>query len=188
MQNPDDILVRTVFSDPAQAGPLLRQALPPLVAAEIDWSSLTAAPDAVVAGGILPTGVNTDLLFAARLRGSGEAIWFLLERRGKVSQWAVLEVLEVVTRIMERCHELDPEADVAKVVAVVVHHGRERWDAPTSLHQCYGLDTWPTEVREAVEPLLLRFEFVLYDLAAMSEGDLLYGWRRGRPEPPAGAN
>jgi hypothetical protein len=171
MQNPDDILFRAVFSDPEHAGPLVCQAVPRDLAALIDWSAFTAAPTEVVAGGVLPSGVNTDLLFAARLR-SGEGLLVLLERRSKVERWAVVEVFGTVLNILARCHELDPAAEPPFVLAVVVHHGREPWDAPTRLQECYELDALPPEVRAAVEPLLPRFEFVLFDLARMSESEL----------------
>jgi hypothetical protein len=95
----------------------------------------------------------------------------------------VVEVFGTVLNILARCHELDPDAEPPFVLAVVVHHGREPWDVPTKLQECYELDALPPEVRAAVEPLLPRFEFVLFDLARMSESELLR-WGMGEGGPP----
>ena len=171
MQNPDDILFRAVFTDPAQAGQLVCRAVPAELAAQIDWATFAAVPAELVAGGVLPSGVNTDLLFTARLR-SGERLLVLLERRSRVERFAVVEVFGVVLDVLARCRELDPAAEPPFVLTVLVHHGREPWDAPTRLHDCYELDDLPPEVRAALEPLLPSFEFVLFDLARLSEGEL----------------
>ena len=182
MQNPDDIWFRAVFTDPAQAGPLVCHAVPADLAAQIDWATFAAAPAELVAGGVLPSGVNTDLLFLARLR-SGERLLVLLERRSRVDRFAVVEVFGIVLDVLARARELDPAAESPFVLAVLVHHGREPWDAPTRLHDCYELDGLTPEVRAALEPFLPRFEFVLLDLARMSEEELLR-WGMGGGSVP----
>ena len=123
MQDPHDMLFRHVFSDPQQAGPLLRHALPPEVAAGIDWRTLAAAPDAIVQGGVLPASPRTSLLFTAQRNGGGAAIYLLLERRCGPDPGAALEVLQVVARVTQRHCELHPhDRQLPLVLPVVVQH------------------------------------------------------------------
>jgi hypothetical protein len=81
---------------------------------------------------------------------------------------------------------------VPLIVPIVLHHGADAWDAPTSMDEVYDC---PPEDLAAFAPHVPRFSFVLEDLARTREAELrqrvtlavpqavLWAFRHARHEP-----
>ncbi|MBK8096190.1 MAG: Rpn family recombination-promoting nuclease/putative transposase [Planctomycetes bacterium] len=77
-RNPHGALFRTVFRDPAQAGPLLQSQLPEELAAGIDWPTLRHLDGSFLAAADERQGF-ADLIFAVTIDGRDGFVYLLLD-------------------------------------------------------------------------------------------------------------
>ena len=98
--SPHDALFRGIFGAPARAAELLRHLMPTRRARRIDWSSLRAVDRSFVDEVL--RGQQADLIFTARLKGSGTLVYLLLEHKSGPHRLTVFQVAGYVMRIWER--------------------------------------------------------------------------------------
>src|SRR5690606_29495626 len=158
---------KAVFSDPAQAGGLLR-ALLPAVAERIDWATLAPAPANFV-NAVLRQRLG-DLVFHARLCGGGEVlVWFLVEHQSTEDWWMAHRVAELELAMWGQWRLSNRRARaVPAIIPVVVYHGAQRWRAPTDTAALCELP----EPAAALSDHVMRCPFVLDDLTAMDDAAL----------------
>lgn len=160
MDQPHDRLFRLVFADPAHAGPLLRSALPPAVAAAIDWPTLTRCVPAL--RGRRSKQTLCDLLFSVALRtGDPVLVYVVLEHKSKSTRFDALQMLEQVAAVLRTHRRSHPdEPFLPPVLPLVVHADQRPWASPLQVRQLFDLDRIPTELHRFLPSL----EYVLDDL------------------------
>jgi predicted transposase YdaD len=174
-----DALFKSAFGDPGHAAVALQAILPPRVVRHIDWTSLEARHASIVDSGFKQQ--HGDLLFSARLESGGGEIflWLLFEHQSSVDYWMSRRVLELSVEILQRWHAQNPEARrLPAILPVVLYHGREPWNAPTSFIELLDLTD---EQRRDLGEYLLSYRFVLEDLRTTETADIL-----ARPLDPLG--
>ncbi len=160
MTAPHDHLFRLVFADPEHAGPLLRSALPAVVAEAVDWTSLRRCEP--VQQGRRGRATICDLLFATRLRAGGELLVYLvLEHKSQSSRFDALQMLEQVTAVLRTHRREHPrERFLPPVLPIVVHADHRRWRSPLQVRELFDLESIPIELHRYLPALA----FVLDDL------------------------
>lgn len=94
-------------------------------------------------------------------------MYLLIEHWSRSERFAVLKVLGYKTRIWERFHHDHPRSPrFPAVVAVIVHHGRWPWNAPTTLLPLTDTDGLPPEVEAELRPHVPVFRILLDDLVS----------------------
>jgi predicted transposase YdaD len=160
-----DGLFKAVFSDPALAAEELRAVLPPALAARIDWATMDPAPTSFVDAALRER--IGDLVFHARVVGSGEVLLWLIEHQSSEDWWMLERFVDIESHMWRHWRMLHPEArHLPAIVPVVVYNGPRPWRAPTDMHALYGL---PEDLREALGPHVLSCAFVLDDLSATTD-------------------
>jgi putative YhgA-like transposase len=78
ISTPHDLLFKAVLGRPEHARGALRAVVPPMLAQELDWSTLTLRPGSFVDSALAHR--HTDLLYTAAWHDGGEAfVYFLFE-------------------------------------------------------------------------------------------------------------
>jgi predicted transposase/invertase (TIGR01784 family) len=172
MTNDHDSLFRHTFSQPEHAASLLRSLLPPAVADELDWSSLQIVPGSSVDEALQAR--HADLLFTVTLRGVPALLYVLIEHKSDDEPLTAFQVARYVVRAYDRYLVDHPdESSLPPVVPIVVHHGPKPWRRARSVGELVDLSTLPEPVQQVLRPLQLDLRFLLDDLAAVSEDELL---------------
>ncbi|HZN40512.1 MAG TPA: Rpn family recombination-promoting nuclease/putative transposase [Planctomycetota bacterium] len=136
--SPHDALFRGIFGAPARAAELLRHLMPARCALRIDWSSLRAVDRSFVDERLRTQ--QADLIFSARLKGSGTLIYLLLEHKSGPYRLTVFQVAGYVMRIWERWLADHPKSRfLPAVMPFVLFHGRHTWCGPRQLHRLIDL-------------------------------------------------
>jgi hypothetical protein len=163
--NPHDALFKSTFSDPRHAEGAIRGALPPALAARVDWSTLELQPGSFVDDGLKDR--HADLLFRARI-GERLAFFYLLyEHQSRPHPLMPLRILGYAVRIWEDWLAENPNPTrIPALLPVVLHHGEGGWTAARSIEDLYDLDP---EALAAAGELVPRFRFALDDIG--HEGD-----------------
>jgi len=87
-----------------------------------------------------------------------------------------LRLLGYQVRIWESLHRDHPEAKkLPMIIPIVMYHGERPWPEPRSFDALLDI---PDSVQPAVEPYLVRFEYLLHDLSKISDEELRKGARR----------
>jgi len=85
-------------------------------------------------------------------------------------------LLQYQGRIWDRWRVDQPKAKrLPMVLPIVMYHGTMPWSEPRSFDALLDV---PTGLRPAVDPYLVRFEYVLYDLSEISDDELRAGAMR----------
>ncbi len=141
-----DALFRLLVSDPARAGRLLHEYLPPGVVARLDPKRPPVHIEGTMIDGEGST-TQSDALFRLHFGDGGEVIVYaLLEHKARVDHRTPLQLIRYVLRIWGQ--ELDrgvvPVGGLPPVIPLVFFHGREPWTVPCSvqdmIHALEGLD------------------------------------------------
>ncbi len=163
-----DALFKAVFSDPHHAAGALRSALPALIVARIDWSTLALEPGSFVDETLHDR--HADLLFSANLAGRRALLYLLYEHQSAPHPLMPFRLLVYVVRILEGWLKESPTAArLPAVLPVVLHHGDGGWTAARALEDLYDLDE---DTLAAAGEHLVRLRFVLDDLDAQSDDAL----------------
>src|SRR5688572_24728950 len=117
---PHDALFKWAFESPEQAAPLLRGLLPPAVRDAIAWETLDHEPGSFIDPELADQ--HNDLLFSARLRTGGAALFFLLEHQSTVDPVMPLRGLSLQHRIWDRARRAQPDAPLPAVITMLVSH------------------------------------------------------------------
>ncbi len=175
--NPHDLIFKGVFSRPEHARGMLRAIAPVALAEALNWSTLTLQP-----GSFVDTALNhqhTDLLYAATWRDGGEALVYMLfeHQSAPPTEGLMAErLLRYQGRIWDRWRVDHPKAKkLPMILPIVMYHGKTPWPEPLSFDALLDV---PAGLRPAVESYLVRFEYVLHDLSAISDDELRGGAMR----------
>ena len=157
-----DRYARGVFSDLALARHLFAEHLPPSVAAEIDLESLQPTRDSFVDAELRAS--YSDLVFTARLRGSAEALIYLIfEHKSGPDPATPFQLLRYVVRIWES--RLREGKDLCCVIPFVFHHGRTGWTAGRQVSDLVN-------VPEPLKRYVPNMELQILDLHLQSDEQL----------------
>jgi len=144
-------------------------------ARRIDWSSLRAVDRCFVDERL--RAQQADLIFSARLKGSGTLVFLLLEHKSWPYRLTVFQVTGYIMRFWERWLAEHPRArSLPAVLPFVVYHGPKPWCRPRELRQVIDLPHSLRSWRRA----LPSFPFEIEDLNARSVQRLV---RRRLPLP-----
>ncbi len=163
-----DALFRLLVSDPARAGQLLHDYLPPEVVSRLD----PERPPAHVEGTVIDgegSKTQSDALFRLRLRdGGGAIVYALLEHKSQVDHRTPLQLIRYVLKIWGK--ELDdgalPDGGLPPVIPIVFFHGREPWTVPCSIQDMI-------RAPEGLEHLAHSFgRYVVHDLGRIAPREL----------------
>ena len=131
---PHDALFRALLADPARADTLVREYVPPAVAAELSATPIEPV-DASFVDPILHQS-QSDRLFEARLKGGGKAfVYVLLEHKARPAAGTALQMLGYMVRIWQRHagERAERLRALPPIVPLIFYHGRERWSEPLSV-------------------------------------------------------
>jgi len=171
---PHDALFKAVLGQPEHARGTLRAVVPAALAEALDWQTLTLRPGSFVDAAL--THQHTDLLYSATWRDGGEALVYLLfehQSTPPTEGLMAFRLLRYQDRIWERWREDHPKAKtLPMIIPIVMYHGVTTWSEPRSFDALLDV---PPGVRSAVEPYLVRFTYVLYDLSAIPDDELRAG-------------
>jgi len=172
--NPHDAMFKAVFGQPEHARGTLRAIVPPPLAASLDWSALTLRPGSFVDAAL--SHQHTDLLYSTSWRSGGEALVHLLfEHQSSPPTDGLMahRLLRYQVRIWERWRTDYPKARTLPVIVpIVMYHGAAPWLEPRSFDDLLEI---PTELRPAIEPHVVRFQYILHDLSEISDDQLRDG-------------
>jgi len=177
ISNPHDLLFKGVLSQPEHARGMLCAIAPAMLVEALDWSTLTLQPGSFVDAALIPQ--HTDLLYSARWRDGGEALVYLLFEHQSTPPTDGLmaeRLLRYQGRIWDRWRLDHPRAKkLPMILPIVMYHGKTPWPEPLSFDALLDV---PAGLRPAVEPYLVRFEYVLHDLSEVSDEELRGGAMR----------
>lgn len=163
LASPHDSLFKALFSDPRRAADLLRERLPPSVAAAIRWSTLTRESGSFIDEGM--RGCHADLLFSAEMNGQRVRLYLLFEHQSTHDRNMPRRLLRYMDRIWD---SLPPTATLPIILPVVLYHGESAWPDPTDFHAMFTLPP-------GIAPYVPQFRFMLIDLAALDPA-ALHAW------------
>jgi predicted transposase YdaD len=160
---------RQIFGVPENAASQLRAVLPPGLAGRLDLGRLARVPGSFVDEAL--KWRHSDLLFTAPLDGRDAFVYVLVEHQSSADPLMAYRMLRYVTRIWDQYLRDHPRArELSAVIPLVVHHGRTRWTIPAQLTDLIDLDP---AAKEAMQPYLPRFEFLLDDLGGVDARQLM---------------
>jgi hypothetical protein len=166
---PHDAVFRQVFGVPANAASQLRAVLPLGLADRLDLDRLARVPGSFVDEAL--KWRHSDLLFTAPLDGRDAFVYVLVEHQSSADPLMAFRMLRYVTRIWDQQLRDRPRArQLPAVIPLVVHHGRSQWTNPVQLLELIDLDP---AARQAMQPYLPHFEFLLDDLGALDARQLV---------------
>src|SRR5512140_3669316 len=171
---PHDALFKAVLGQPEHARGTLRAVVPAALAEALDWQALTLCPGSFVDAALTPQ--HTDLLYSVTWRGGGEALVYLLfEHQSTLPTEGLMafRLLRYQDRIWEdwRAKHLKAKT-LPMIIPIVMYHGVKPWSEPRSFDALLDV---PPDLRPVVEPHLVRFTYVLYDLSEISDDELREG-------------
>ncbi len=158
-------------ASPSTPGGTLRAVVPAALAEALDWQTRTLRPGSFV--DVALTHQHTDLLYSAAWRDGGEALVYLLFEHQSTPPTEGLmayRLLRYQDRIWERWRADHPKTKtLPMIIPIVMYHGVTPWSEPRSFDALLDV---PSGLRSAVEPYLVRFTYVFYDLSAISDDEL----------------
>jgi predicted transposase/invertase (TIGR01784 family) len=176
-QSPHDALFRSVLGQPEHARGVLRTIVPAKVGEAIDWSKLTLRPGSFVDVGQSPR--HTDLLYSSSWRtGSEVQLYLLFEHQSTPPSEGLMahRLFRYMGRIWDQWRKDHPNARrLPTILPIVLYHGEAPWPEPRSFDALLDV---PEEARPAIEPHLVRFEYLLHDLSVISDEELRAGAMR----------
>jgi Putative transposase, YhgA-like len=177
ISNPHDALFKGVLGQPEHARGMLRAIVPPVLAEVLDWQTLTLRPGSFVDEALAYQ--HTDLLYSAGWGDGGEALVYLLfEHQSTLPTDGLMayRLLGYQDRIWGHWRADHPKArTLPMILPIVMYHGLTPWSEPRSFDALLDV---PPGLRPAVEPYLVRFTYVLYDLSKISDDELREGAMR----------
>ncbi len=162
-------LVRKILSRPKNATGLLRPILPVRVSRAIDWRRLRLESSDHVDDEL--RGRYTDLLFSAPVRAREAQrllIHIVVEHQSTADHHMPFRMLEYQVGVLRKQKEAGRR--YSPVVGVVIFHGKQGWTAARSMNDLYQL---PPDIQNEIAPLLPGGTFILHDLSALSDDELM---------------
>lgn len=165
-----DPFFQRLLDQPGAAGALLRERLPPDVAALLADEPPELVPGTFISGRL--RGYRTDRLFRARtVSGRPMLIYTLIEHKSKPEPRIGLQLLGYQVQILERWAAREGKAPdgalrpLPALITLVVYNGVAEWTVPLSLAEA-------TDADPALRPWLLDFRYGLVNLKAIPDTSL----------------
>lgn len=138
---PHDALFKALLDDPVRAAAVLRDYVPPEIAAMLE-ASLPGPVDGSFADEALASS-QSDRLFRIRTRdGRAGFVYTLLEHKSAVDVATPLQLGTYLLRIWRR-YGAEPSGDLRRlppIIPIVFYHGKQRWTVPTTIADCIDAD------------------------------------------------
>ena len=162
---PHDRLFKSTFLHLPWAAEALRAALPPEIAARIEFSTLQIMPGSFVDQS--NRQYHTDLLYSIQYAGRTAYIYCLYEHQSSDDWWMALRMLTYEVNIYAAFRrDNDRARRLPFIFPLVFHHGRAPWSTSTRIEDLIDLpDDFPTALRALVP----HFGFALDDLPATTD-------------------
>ena len=137
IHHPHDKLFKGAFGQPANAAGFLRWQLPAALASNIDWDHLKLQPGSFVDSHYRHS--ESDLLFSAPLKESGECLIYLLfEHQSHAEPLMPYRMLRYVDRALWSHVSANGKAlPLPAVIPILLHHSESGWKNATSMHQLF---------------------------------------------------
>jgi len=165
---PHDALFKTVFSQIEHAEGELRLVLPPALVAHIDFKTLSLRAGSFVDEALRERA--TDLLFSVDIAGQQALLYVLFEHQSSSEALLCFRLLRYMVRIWESHLKDHSEArGLPLIIPIVLSQTDGAFRAETSFDGLYEV---PPDVLDAAGEHLVRFRFVLDDLAAATDEEL----------------
>lgn len=160
--NPHDALFRGLLESPSRAAALIRDHLPPEIAA-----ALSTDPPRPVDGSFIDDALKesrTDRLFAVTLTDGRPAyLYTLLEHKSAPQPDTPLQLAGYMLAIWKR-HLKEAGASATRlppIIPIVFYHGARPWTVPLSLGDCI-------EANDRLRPWVTGMRYVLRDLGPIA--------------------
>ena len=158
---PHDGLVKWTFSQQEHAIGLLRAALPPEVAAAVDFRTLRVEKDTFVDSALKKS--YSDVILSARMGADRIYFHVLVEHQRKVEALMVLRVLHYMVLLWRRLLRDEPKlVTLPPIVPLLIHHSDTGWTAATAFQDVIA---GKGPARDALERHIPRFDLRLIDLS-----------------------
>jgi len=163
---PHDKLFKGLLDQPGTAGALLRERLPPGIAA-----LLADDPPELVDGAFIDDalqGSQSDRLFRARLKDGGDVLLYvLIDHKSTPEPGIILQLLGYMVRIWLRYAGGKAGAlrSLPAILPLVVYHGASDWTVSLSLRDTIRA---PEEIKHTQPDV----RYVLVDLGPIADGQL----------------
>ena len=168
VHEPHDALFKATFSDLENAAGELRVALPPALAAALDWSTLSLESTSFVEAAL---GKRfSDLLFSVTLVGAPDRqvfLYLLFEHQSTPDELMAFRLLRYEVEIWTRFLKKHKDARrLPAIIPLVLYHGERTWQVPRDFVDLIDLEG---PARAAALRYLPAFEYVLDNLTATSD-------------------
>jgi predicted transposase/invertase (TIGR01784 family) len=172
LASPHDALFKAVLGQSEHARGALRTIVPAALAEALDWSTLTLRPGSFVDAAL--THQHTDLLYSARWHdGDNDAVAYLLFEHQSAPPTdgpMAHRLLRYQGRIWDSWRTDRPRAKtLPMIIPIVMYHGVTPWSEARSFDALLDV---PPVLRPEVEPYLVRFAYLLFDLSKISDDEL----------------
>lgn len=165
---PHDRLFKATFCQVRRASELFRAVLPPRLARQLDFSTLTLQAGSFVDDTLAAR--YSDLLFKIQYAGRGVFLYLLFEHQSRPDPLMPYRLMRYMADIWARYLKDHPTAKrLPVVIPVVLHHGRGGWRVPRRMLKLYDL---PADMLDKVQPFVPDFSFILDDLATQSDQEV----------------
>jgi len=181
MAQEHDKLFKIAFANPEAARSQLRALLSDELLAALDLDSLKLAPETLISAE--QRELRSDRIYEVTFCRHPALIYVLYEHQSTVQTFMGLTVLRYLVSLWDlwlaQQDKDDPPTKLPPIIPVVLYHGKDPWDTPTSFADLLDL---PQDLRPLVQRYLPAFEYVLDDVNVPSDEEL-----RARHAPPLAA-
>ena len=135
--NPHDGLFRALLDDPGRAAVVIREMLPPEIAASIDAEAPVPVDGSFVDEALAAS--QSDRLFQVSLTSGMPAfVYVLMEHKSTVDPRTPLQLLSYMVRIWDRYAEgkAGRLRALPPILPIVVYHGQSPWRVPDTVLDC----------------------------------------------------
>jgi len=138
IENPNDKLVRLVFSDPVEAASFLQANLPESLTKELQWQSLTLVKGTFIDDEFQDTA--SDLLFLVKSFSVGKDLFLyvLFEHQSKPEKWMRFRLFKYMGRIWDESFKKFPKQNfLIPVIPLVFYQGKKKWSYSTKFRDLF---------------------------------------------------
>lgn len=162
---PHDRFLKTLLSDPHQAGTLMRERLPKEIA-----ECLSDEPPELVDGTFVDEELRahlTDRLFEVKTVNSRVAfLYFFIEHKSQPEKRIGWQLAKYQIEALKQWEREHPDWDrLPAVVPFVFYHGSSEWRVPDEFLAL-------VDAEEGWKPYLLNFRFPVFDLGHVADAEL----------------
>ncbi len=166
--NPHDSLFRALLDDPGRAAVVVRELLPPAIAA-----LMAPEPPRLLDGSFIDETLadsQSDRLFEVALASGGAAfVYVLMEHKSHVDPRTPLQLLSYMVRIWDRHAQgkVDRLRALPPIIPIVVYHGASRWTVSDTLLDCVD-----TRDDSALRDYVRALRYEVHDLGRRADDRL----------------